>query len=97
VGSVLGGWGRAAVLALGPCDRCPTAGRNRSDQASEPLRFDGWLELLRVVSELVAAAPSSGENADTAAEPPRGARLDPAEPGSPKDRGTEEGGRCASG
>jgi hypothetical protein len=25
-------------------------------KGSEPLRFDGWLELLRVVSELVAAA-----------------------------------------
>jgi hypothetical protein len=25
-------------------------------EGSEPLRFDGWLELLRVVSELVAAA-----------------------------------------
>src|SRR4029450_8066714 len=31
----------------------------------EPLRFDGWLELLGVVSELVAAAPSSGEDADS--------------------------------
>jgi catechol 2,3-dioxygenase-like lactoylglutathione lyase family enzyme len=69
----------------------PLAG-TAATRASEPLRFDGWLELLRVVSELVAATPSSGENADTAAEPPRGARLDPAEPGSPKDRGTEEGG-----
>jgi hypothetical protein len=30
-------------------------------EGCEPLRFDGWLELLAVVAELVAAAPSSGE------------------------------------
>jgi hypothetical protein len=30
-------------------------------KGSEPLRFDGWLELLGVVAELVAAAPSSGD------------------------------------
>jgi hypothetical protein len=35
-------------------------------EGSEPLRFDGWLELLRVVSELVAAAPSSDEHAHAA-------------------------------
>jgi hypothetical protein len=35
-------------------------------EGSKPLRFDGWLELLRVVSELVAAAPSTAEDADTA-------------------------------
>jgi hypothetical protein len=33
-------------------------------EGSEPLRFDGWLELLAVVAELVAAAPSSGEERD---------------------------------
>jgi hypothetical protein len=53
----------------------PLAG-TAATRASKPLRFDGWLELLRVVSELVAAAPSSGENADAAtelqAEPSRG-------------------------
>ena len=38
-------------------------------KGSEPLRFDGWLELLRVLAELVAAVPSGGENADTVAEP----------------------------
>jgi hypothetical protein len=26
-------------------------------EGAEPLHFDGWLELLRVISELVAAAP----------------------------------------
>ena len=33
-------------------------------KGSDPLRFDGWLELLRVISELVAATSSGGEDAD---------------------------------
>jgi hypothetical protein len=33
----------------------PLAG-TATTEGSEPLRFEGWLELLRVVSELVAAA-----------------------------------------
>ena len=33
-------------------------------EGNEPLRFDGWLELLAVVAELVAAAPSSDEDGD---------------------------------
>jgi hypothetical protein len=37
----------------------PLAGTAATEEA-EPLRFDGWLELLRVVSELVAAAMPSG-------------------------------------
>ena len=45
--------------------RQPLAG-TAATEGSEPLRFDGWLELLRVVSELVAAAPSSDEDADAA-------------------------------
>jgi catechol 2,3-dioxygenase-like lactoylglutathione lyase family enzyme len=42
-------------------------------EGSEPLRFDGWLELLRVVSDLVGAAPSNGGDAEPAEEskPPR--------------------------
>ena len=40
----------------------PLAGTAATEE-SEPLRFDGWLELLGVVSELVAAAPPSGEDA----------------------------------
>jgi hypothetical protein len=40
----------------------PLAG-TAATEGSEPLRFDGWLELLRVVSELVAAASSSAEDA----------------------------------
>jgi hypothetical protein len=43
----------------------PLAG-TAATEGSEPLRFDGWLELLRVVAELVAGAPSSDEDADAA-------------------------------
>jgi hypothetical protein len=43
----------------------PLAG-TAATEGSEPRRFDGWLELLRVVSELVAAAPSRDEDADAA-------------------------------
>jgi hypothetical protein len=39
----------------------PLAG-NAVTEGSESLRFEGWLELLAVVAELVAAAPSSGQN-----------------------------------
>jgi hypothetical protein len=35
-------------------------------EGGEPLRFDGWLELLRVVSELVDAAPLNGGDANMA-------------------------------
>ena len=42
----------------------PLAGTSVTE-GSEPLRFDGWLELLGVVSELVAAAPSNGKEADS--------------------------------
>ena len=45
----------------------PLAG-TAATEASERLRFDGWLELLRVLSELVAAAPPSGRNANSATE-----------------------------
>lgn len=50
----------------------PLAG-TAATEGSEPLRFDGWLELLRVVSELVTAAPSDGKDADTADKPPEAA------------------------
>jgi hypothetical protein len=42
----------------------PLAGTAATEEA-EPLHFDGWLELLRVLSELVAAAPSGGADPDT--------------------------------
>jgi hypothetical protein len=34
-------------------------------EGGDPLPFDGWLELLRVISELVAAAPSTGTSGST--------------------------------
>jgi hypothetical protein len=47
----------------------PLAGA-ASTKGCDPLRFDGWLELLRVVAELVAAPLRDGE--DAAAEPRHG-------------------------
>jgi hypothetical protein len=35
-------------------------------EGGEPLRFEGWLELLKVVSELLDAAPPGGGDADRA-------------------------------
>jgi len=43
----------------------PLAGTAATEEA-EPLHFDGWLELLRTISELVAAtALSGGEDAES--------------------------------
>jgi hypothetical protein len=44
----------------------PLAG-TAAAEGSGRLRFEGWLELLAVVAELVAAAPPSGQ--DTARDP----------------------------
>ena len=41
----------------------PLAGSAASDEAG-PLYFDGWLELLRAVSELVAPARTGGDAAN---------------------------------
>lgn len=49
----------------------PLAGTAATGEA-EPLAFDGWLELLRVLSELVAAAPSSGADPGTVPRPSAG-------------------------
>ena len=43
----------------------PLAGSAASDEAG-PLYFDGWLELLRVVSELVTPPCSGSEDANRA-------------------------------
>ena len=43
----------------------PLTGSAASDEAG-PLYFDGWLELLRVVSELVTPARCGGEDANRA-------------------------------
>jgi hypothetical protein len=45
----------------------PMAGTAATDEAG-PLHFDGWLELLRVISELVAAARRGGDDAEPAEE-----------------------------
>jgi hypothetical protein len=42
----------------------PLAG-TAATKGSKPLRFDGWLELLRVVSELVAAAQEPMQEGQT--------------------------------
>jgi hypothetical protein len=49
----------------------PLAG-TAATEGAEPVPFDGCLELLRVISELVAAAPLGSQDADTAEESPRG-------------------------
>jgi hypothetical protein len=59
-------WEEAAVLIHIWIERVQPLAGTAVTEGSEPLRFDGWLELLRVASELVAAAPMSGEDADTA-------------------------------
>ncbi len=55
-------------------------------EGSEPLHFDGWLELLRVVSELVAAGPGEDPNPANGADaskPDRDvSRLHPGSPAS---------------
>ena len=43
-------------------------------EGQEPLHFDGWLELLRVLSELVTPAPSGGGAVD-ADRPSSGSRM----------------------
>jgi hypothetical protein len=57
-------WEAAVLIRLWIEGSQPLAG-TAATEGGEPLRFDGWLELLRVVSELVAA-PSSDEDADAA-------------------------------
>jgi hypothetical protein len=44
-------------------------------EGAEPRRFDGWLELLNVVSELVAAASSASEETKMTGEPIRGRQM----------------------
>jgi hypothetical protein len=67
-----GPWEAAAVLIRVWIEGTQPLAGTAATKGSEPLRFDGWLELLRVVSELVAAAPWDGEDADTAEEPMQG-------------------------
>ena len=57
--------------ALGWRDEHLAAG-TAATEASEALHLDGWLELLRVLSELVAAAPSIGADPGTVPRPGAG-------------------------
>lgn len=57
----------------------PLAG-TAATEGAEPVGFDGWLELLKVISELVAAAPSSGEDVDATEEPIQGTQLNNGSP-----------------
>jgi hypothetical protein len=41
-------------------------------KGSDPLPFEGWLELLRVISELVAASGASGGGDDATGDPMQG-------------------------
>ncbi len=62
---VEGPWEAAAVLIqLWVEGTQPLAGM-AAMEGGEPRRFDGWLELLTVVSELIAAAPLGSEDANT--------------------------------
>ena len=69
----------------------PLAGTAATEEG-QPLPFDGWLELLRVVSELVAAAPSSVEDADSAKGGHAGRAGDPA--AGRRSRGKPDGLEC---
>jgi hypothetical protein len=44
-------------------------------EGAEPRRFDGWLELISVLSELVAAASSASEETKATEESIRGRRM----------------------
>jgi hypothetical protein len=59
-------WEAAAVLIRLWIEGSQPLAGTAATAGSEPLRFDGWLELLGVVSELVTAAPLSDEDADPA-------------------------------
>jgi hypothetical protein len=52
----------------------PLAGTAATEGAA-PRRFDGWLELLGALSELVATAPRAGEDQDATREPIQGGRM----------------------
>jgi hypothetical protein len=52
----------------------PLAGTAATVDA-EPRRFDGWLELLTALSELVAAAPPVDEDQHSTEEPIEGGRI----------------------
>ena len=59
-------WGAAAVLIRIWIEGGQPLAGTAAVEGGEPLRFDGWLELLRVVSELVAAGNTDSRDSDTA-------------------------------
>ena len=59
-------WGAAAVLIHVWIEGSQPLLGQRQSRRGDPLRFDGWLELLRVVSELVAADTVSRTDSGTA-------------------------------
>jgi hypothetical protein len=59
-------WGAAAVLIRVWIEGSQPLAGTAAIEGGEPLRFDGWLELLRVVSELVAAGTTDSRDSDAA-------------------------------
>jgi hypothetical protein len=59
-------WEAAAVLVRLWIEGSQPLAGTAATEGGGPLRFEGWLELLRVVAELVAAAPPTDEDADAA-------------------------------
>jgi hypothetical protein len=55
-------WGAAAVLIRVWIEGSQPLAGTAAIEGDEPLRFDGWLELLGVVSELVAAGTDSRDS-----------------------------------
>jgi hypothetical protein len=60
--------GEGLLIRIWVQDTHPLAGTAATTR-SEPLRFDGWLELLRVISELVAAATNTDGEEEQPCEP----------------------------
>jgi hypothetical protein len=59
-------WGAAVVLIRVWIEGIQPLAGTAAVEGGEPLRFDGWLELLRVVSELVATGTTDSRDSDTA-------------------------------
>jgi hypothetical protein len=57
-------WRAAAVLIRVWIEGSQPLAGTAAIEGGEPLRFDGWLELLRVVSELVAARTTDSRDSD---------------------------------
>jgi hypothetical protein len=76
----------------------PLAG-TAAAEGSDPLPFDGWLELLRVISELVAAEAAPGGGDGDATEEPMQETSRTMTPGlhpEPRGRNQHHQRRCRS-